>query len=120
MTTKTIRTQIRTLLLLTGCTEIYSSRRTNTDTYPYITFDITEFSDMYGTTKGQVEVNCVGRGKSADMDDLADEVQSLLHNYQYFDSTVSFRLYKNARTTIEEEDKNIVRRRILFDLHISL
>lgn len=119
MTTKTIREKLRTILLTTGCNEVYSTRRTNTDTYPYITFDITELSDMYGTTKAQVEVNCVSRGKSAEVDDLADDVQTLLHNYYYIDSTGCFRTYKNSRSTVEEEDKNIVRRRILFDLHIS-
>lgn len=117
MKTKIIREKIRTLLLTTGCNDVSVPPRTNTDNYPYITFEIHEIANSYGETIGQVEVNCVGKGLSADIDDLADEVQQLLHEYFYIDTTVAFRLFKSNRNIVEEEDKEIIRRRILFDLY---
>lgn len=117
MKTKTMREKIRTLLLTTGCNDVSVPPRTNTDNYPYITFEIHELSSAYGTNLGQLEVNCVGKGLSADIDELADEVQELLHEYFYNDQTIWFRLFKSNRNIVIEEDLEIIRRRLLFDLY---
>lgn len=118
MSTSKIREEVRTLLLTTGCNDVVMPPRTDTGNYPYITFEIHEFSSDYGKTLCQLEINCVGRGKSVDIDNMADEVQDLMNQYQYIDQGVLFRLFKATRNIVEEEDKEIVRRRLLFDLHI--
>lgn len=119
MKTQTIREKIKTVLLKTGCNDVTIPPRTNNGNYPFITFELSELTHEYGKTMAQLEINCVGKGnKSIEIDTLADEVQALLHGYFYLGEDVAFRLFKAGRNTIEEEDIQIVRRRILFDLHI--
>ena len=119
MKTKTLREQIKKILLTTGCNDVSVPPRTNSGNYPYITFELSELTHNYGKTMAQLEINCVGKdNKSVEIDTLADEIQALLHGYSYLGEDVAFRLFKAGRNIVEEEDIKIVRRRILFDLHI--
>lgn len=114
----TLRTALQTILK-TKASNVYYEEAPDTHPYPYVVYELSELSHDSGRTLIQLEVNVIDRGYSTSVaETLADEIQDALHKLYYIDASIQFSSYKNQRNTIKEDDKQIIRRRLLFEIHL--
>jgi hypothetical protein len=118
MKTWTLRTEIQRLFK-TLTTNVYYEGNQDPAVYPRLVFELNEVSYDSGKTLFQLEVNVIDYGTSTRVvEDLADTVQSVLNKYYFINSEIQFRVYRGLRQKVEEDDKQIIRRRLLFEIHL--
>jgi hypothetical protein len=106
-----------TAILKTVNTSVYDELAPDGREFPYIVFSLE--SVMAGSRENySLEINCYDYGTDpARVDGLADSIESLLKDYSYISEQMQFRTFLNTRNSIQEEDKKIRRKRLLFDLY---
>ena len=118
MRTWTLRTELQRLLK-TLTTNVYYEGNQDPAVYPRLVFDLSEVSYEYGKTLYQLEINIIDYGTSTRVvEDLADNVQSALNKYYFIDNEIQFAVYRGLRQKVEEDDKLIIRRRLLFEIQL--
>lgn len=116
--TKALRREIQRYLK-TVTPNVYYEKADESGKYPHIVFELSELSHNDGKTILQLETNVIGYGSdTGQIEDIADGVQTIFHNYHFINDEIQFSTYKNRRETVKEEDKKIIRRRILFEVHL--
>lgn len=101
------------------CTDTYFSQADADASLPYLVYIINEISCEYGLTLCELEVNAVDYGKDTSVcDALADTVQTELDQWLYIDDDVEFTVYRDRRQIVTEEDRNIIRRRMTFEVRM--
>lgn len=113
--TNAIRKQIRTEML-EFCSSVNYRKVPQPVTYPYTTFLLKELQTEDGKTQCRLEINCVARN-AEEAEDLADNIQDKFDGYSHLDDKTAFEVYRLQRDTIEEEDKELERRRLTFELY---
>lgn len=87
--------------------------------YPYLVFETSELSSSDGKTVYQLEVNIFDSGnETGTIDELADTIQTALHNKFFIDGLIQFVIYKGPRQSPKEDNKDILRRRLLFEVQL--
>ncbi len=118
MKTWTLRVELQRLLK-TLTTNVYYEGNQNPAVYPRLVFELNEVSYDSGKTLFQLEVNIIDYGTSTRaVEDLADTVQSSLNKYYFINSEIQFSVYRGLRQKVEEDDKKIIRRRLLFEINL--
>ena len=113
-----LRTALQTILI-TKASNVYYEEAPDTHPYPYVVYELSELSHDSGRTLIQLEVNVIDHGDSTSVAEaLADDIQDALHKLYYIDTSIQFSSYKNQRNTVKEDDKQIIRRRLLFEIHL--
>jgi len=113
--TNAIRKQLRTVLLQ-FCPEVDYRKRRKQIVYPYITFLLKILQSTDGKTQCRLEVNCVAKD-AAEVETMADGIWDIFDGYSHLDEHSAFEVYQLQRDPIEEEDKEIERRRLTFELN---
>lgn len=85
--------------------------------HPYLVFELNELQCESGRVQYKFEVNCIGKGESYEVDTIADRTQDLFDDFSYQNDKISFYTYRGQRQTVYEEDKNIRRRKLTFELN---
>jgi hypothetical protein len=92
---------------------------TDTKEYPYAVFDIVEIPQLYDSSLYQLEVNVVGYGSvKSSIETICDEIQKEFDHYYHNDENIQFAIYLGIRNSVKEDDKKIIRRRMLFEIHL--
>lgn len=116
------KTNAMRALLNSAIAEIAPAYYSNaTDGHPsdYIVYTITELSTEDGATNAQAEINCMGYGRdTATTEEMADEVQKALDHAVLANDDVFLFATPSSRNIITEEDKKIIRRRLIFDIRM--
>lgn len=113
-----LRTALQTILKAKA-SNVYYEEAPDTHPYPYVVYELSELSHDSGRTLIQLEVNVIDHGDSTSVaESLADDIQDALHKLYYIDTSIQFSSYKNQRNTVKEDDKQIIRRRLLFEIHL--
>lgn len=118
--TTALRIEIQRILKTLTNNVHYADRPDNL-LYPCMVYELNELVSNYGKTTYQFEINILDYGtKTTVAETLADETQDKLHKYYFYDNNknIQFVIYKGARNIIREEDKKIIRRRLLFELQL--
>ena len=105
-----------TSLLKTACAHVHFEKCSE-KSYPYIVYELSETGHEAGRTQYKFEVNCIDKGTATAVDDIADCIQDMFDEGSYDNEKISFYTYRNLRQTVDEEDKNIRRRRLIFELY---
>lgn len=86
---------------------------------PFLVFLLEEITRDGEIGQYDLEVDISDYGTDDTMvEDLADAVQDGLDYLYYLDEKMEFRVYAETRNTVEESDKNIMRRRLTFSLRL--
>lgn len=94
-------------------TNVYYENVPDKATYPYIVYELEQIGEQY-----QLEINVYDKGSSTvAIETLADEIAAYFLRYIYKDDKQIFTTYINVRNNVQEENKTIKRRRLLFDLN---
>ena len=87
--------------------------------YLYLVYELSEVSYDSGKTLYQLEVNIFDYGTDTRaVEDLSDTVQDALNKNHFINREIQFVSYKGSRQKVEEDDKLIIRRRLLFEIHL--
>lgn len=113
--TNAIRKQVRNGLLK-FCSNVNYRKIPQPVTHPYTTFILKELQTTDGRTQCRLEINCVSRN-AEEVERLADNIQDEFDGYSYLDEKTAFEIYRLQRDPVEEEDKDIERRRLIFELN---
>lgn len=120
MKTWTLRVELQRLFK-TLTANVYYEGNQDSAIYPRLVFENSEVSYDYGKTLYQLEVNIFDYGTSTKaVENLADNVQSALNKYYFINDEIQFVVYRGLRQKVEEEDKLIIRRRLLFEIQLHV
>jgi len=118
MKTWTLRVELKKIFK-TLTTNVYYEGNQDPAVYPRLVFENSEVSSSDSKTLIQLEVNIFDYGTSTRViEDLADTVQATLNKYYFINSEIQFVVYKGLRQKVEEDDKLIIRRRLLFEIQL--
>jgi hypothetical protein len=85
--------------------------------YPFVTLELEDVGYTDGSTKYVLELNVIDYGKIKSIaEQLADKIQDDLDHITYIDENIQFRSYKDGRKTIKEDDKQVIRKRLMFEI----
>ncbi len=116
--TWTLRLELQRLFE-TLTTKVYYEGTQEPGKYLYLVFELNEVSYADGKTLMQLEVNIFDYGTNKRVvDDLADMIQEILNKYYFINNEIQFVVYKGLRQKVEENDKEIIRRRLLFEIQL--
>lgn len=108
-----------TRLLKTLTTNVYYDQAPDDATNPYLVYELMEIGHDEGKTLLELEINALDYGtNTTPIENLCDEIQYLLHRLSYINAFIQFRVYRGLRQKVEEEDKQIIRRRLTFEVHL--
>lgn len=120
MKTNTIelRSQIKKILEK-HCKKVFFNQTDAPVTYPYCIFSLTLLFEDYGRKAYQLEVNIIDLGKSTErVEIMADSIQDLLDHFSFSNEKISFTTYIGQRNLIPEQNKEIKKTRLLFNLYV--
>lgn len=113
-----LRTELQRMLK-TLANNVYYEEAPDTHPYPYAVYELSELTHSDGQSLLQLEINVIGYGDAtATIENLADNIQTALHKYYFINHEIQFSSHKNRRDTIKEDDKKVIRRRLLFEVHL--
>lgn len=116
--TEVLRTAIQAKLK-TLASNVYYTIASDTTATPYVVYELSELTYNDGKTTYQMEMNIQDYGKdTSTVEDLTDDIQRALNKWFYMDGYIEFMCYKGSRQRVEEEDKQIIRRRLLFEIQL--
>ena len=113
--TNAIRKQIRKEILR-FCENVNYRKRPQPVKYPYAIFEIKVMQVTDGKAQCRLEINCVSNN-AEEVEDIADGIWDTFDGYSYLDTHAAFETYTMQRDIVEEEDKEIERRRLIFELN---
>lgn len=99
---------------------VYYEQSPDGATHPYVVFEMSELSHDDGKTLMEMELNVVDYGTdTSEVEELADTLQKNLNKMDYINAFIQFSVYRGLRERVEEEDKQIIRRRLTFEVHLN-
>lgn len=105
--------------MLSVTDRVYFGQAPDNATYPYIVFDLSELIHQDGKTLMEMEVNVLDYGTvTTTAENIADEMQALLDRADYINAFIQYSIYRGLRQPVEEEDKQLIRRRLTFEIHL--
>jgi len=116
--TTELRTQLQTILK-TVADRVHYEEAPDTSPYPYVVYELDELVHENGLTILQLEVNALDYGSNSSVVEiLADSIQDTLHKCYFINDKIQFSIYRGNRNIIKEEDKKIIRRRMIFEIQL--
>jgi hypothetical protein len=102
-------------------TNNYYDQAPDNATYPYGVYDLAELNHYDGLTIMELETNLYDYGTSTSrIEELADNLQDTLNEYFFINHLIQFTCYRGMRQKIEEDDKQLIRRRLTFELRVHI
>lgn len=118
--TKTI--QLRKVIqdkLETLTSKVYYEIAPENVTGPYLVYELSELTYEYGKTLLQLEINVIDYGPGTlNAEVLADNTQRLLNRLNHIDGLLQMTVYQGSRQTVRETDKEVIRRRLIFEIQL--
>lgn len=101
------------------CSNVHYETAPTPYRYPYLVYELQELSYMDHKTVMQLEVNAIDYGDSTQrMEGLSDQVQDVFDHLHAEASGLFFSVYKDKRQNVQEADTKVIRRRMLFEIHL--
>lgn len=105
--------------MLTVADRVYYDQAPDAATYPHIVFDLSELMHEDGRTLIEMEVNILDYGTiTTTAEAIADELQALLDRANFINPFIQYSIYRGLKQKVEEEDKQLIRRRLTFEIHL--
>lgn len=87
---------------------------------PYLVYTLETISTADDMETMELEVNCMDYGSdTAPCEALADQVERLFDRWYYLNEEIQFSAYIDRRQPVTEEDRSVIRRRLLIEIHVT-
>lgn len=101
-----------------ACPNVAYQKATDKTPFPYIIFDFEDKKQELGHMVF-IELNIYDKSRSTkDIETIADNIESILDDTFFNEQSFSISIDLNTRNNVEETDKSIQRRRMLFDSEV--
>lgn len=98
-----------------ACPNVAYLRATDKTPFPYVVFDLEHKKQEAGYLTF-IEINIFDNSKSSKIvESIADGIEDILDDTMFDEETFTISIDLNARNNVDESDKGIQRRRLLFD-----
>lgn len=109
-----------TARLKTACPRVRYGQAGKDTVRPYLVYTLDTISTDDDMSVLELEVNIVDYGTdTAQCEDIADKIETLFDKWYFLDDQMQFATYLDRRQAAEEEDRNIIRRRLLIEIHLT-
>ena len=98
-----------------ACPNVAYLRATDKTPFPYVVFELEQKKQETGYLTF-IEINIFDNSKSSKaVEIIADNIEDILDDTMFDEETFTISVDLNARNNVDESDKSIQRRRLLFD-----
>lgn len=109
-----------TARLKTACPRVVYGQAGKKTARPYIVYSLETISKSDDMELLELEANCMDYGPDTDLcETVADQVEMLFDRWYYLDDAIQFSAYIDRRQPVTEEDRSIIRRRLLIEIHLT-
>lgn len=114
-----LRTQVKTVLSSVTTEEIYFGQALQNASKQYIVYTLNEVTRSDGKITYELEINVMDYGtNTANAEDLADNIQAAFDKRVAITDDIAVYFYAETNNTVNEEDRNIIRRRLTFATYL--
>lgn len=104
----------------TACPRVYYGQADKNTARPYVVYTVETVATEDDMETMELEANVMDYGADTEpCETIADEVERLFDKWYYLDEEIQFSTYKDRRQPVQEEDRKIIRRRILIEIHLT-
>ena len=87
---------------------------------PYIVYSLETVSSADDMETVELEANVMDYGANTEpCEAIADQVEALFDKWYYLDDEIQLATYVDRRQPVTEEDRKIIRRRLLIEIHMT-
>ena len=117
--TEALRKAVKDRLGAAGAPVYYA--QANEDTVrPYMVYSLETVTASDDMEIVELEANCMDYGKdTAECEALADQVERLFDKWYHLDDQIQISTYLDRRQPVFEEDRRVIRRRLLIEIHLT-
>lgn len=115
--TEALRTVI-TSKLETFCPRVYYGQAKKGTDRPYIVYSLEQIDQMDDQHTMELEVNVMDYGlDTGPVERISDAVMDGFDRLYFMSEEIFFSAYPNRRQPVTEENRNVIRRRLLIEIH---
>lgn len=114
---KALRTAV-TAKLQESCPRVYYGQAASKTERPYIVYTLEQINREDDLITLELEANVMDYGQdTGPAEDLADAVMVSFDRLYYLDDDIQFSAYPTRQQPVTEEDRSVIRRRLLIEIH---
>lgn len=96
---------------------VYHQRATDQAVFPYIVYNLPNSFDNEQQEVFNLDVDVWDKGNdTTPIETLSGDLWRVLNRFEYIDPNIQFTVYRASRLTLDEDDINIKRRKLIFEL----
>lgn len=100
------------------CPRVYYAQALSSTERPYLVYTLEQIDQSDDRKTLELEVNVMDYGQdTTTAEALADAVMSAFDRRYYIDDQIQFSSYPTRRQPVTEEDRSVIRRRLLIEIH---
>lgn len=104
---------------LESCDHVYCGTAPSSVEYPCIVWNLQELSCEDGLSLQELEADVMDYGEdTAPSEAIADDLQQRLDHFQTLTDTFEVSIYRERRQPLQENDKLVIRRRLIFQVRL--
>lgn len=106
--------------LKTACPRVTYGQADSKTARPYVVYSLETVSSADDMETVELEANVMDYGANTEpCEGIADQVEALFDKWYYLDDTIQFSTYVDRRQPVTEEDRKIIRRRLLIEINMT-
>lgn len=118
MKTIEVRREIEALIK-SACPNVYYGQANDKASFPYAIYTVEEVTKIDLTPACELEINVVGYGRDTSaIENICDRIESDMDHLTIIGDKVSFTLYFERKNNVFADDRNIIRRRMVFTFNL--
>ncbi|MBE5055286.1 hypothetical protein INF37_04645 [Pseudoflavonifractor sp. DSM 107456] len=109
-----------TARLRTACPRVEYGQAGDETARPYIVYTLETIGSVDDMETLELEINCMDYGTNTELcETIADQAEALFDKWYYLNDEIQFSTYVDRRQPVTEEDRSIIRRRLLIEIHMT-
>lgn len=107
-----------TARLQTICPRVYYGQADPNAARPYLVYTLEQLGQEDDMHRLELEINVTDYGTDTEpVETMADEIMAAFEKWYYIDDTIQFASYPDRCQPVTEDDRNVIRRRLLIEMH---
>lgn len=109
---------VLTARLQTICPQVYYGQADTKAARPYLVYTLDQLGQEDDMHQLELEINVTDYGvDTATVETIADSIMDAFDKWYYIDDAIQFAAYPDRCQSVTEDDRNVIRRRLLIELH---
>lgn len=101
------------------CPRVYYGQAKSKTERPYIVYTLEQIDQADDLMTMELEANVMDYGQdTSPAENLSDAVMASFDRFYYMDKEIQFSAYPTRQQPVTEEDRSVIRRRLLIEIHL--